>query len=149
MQFLRCRLPHSRIFQNAIFTGPRAGEANNFCFIQFYLLVLFMKKSSNAPRKRILKDHCLRVFLTVLRTYSTLLRLTGKTLYVEDRLFATLDASAHFCRLPSGSPIYFADTIGFISDLPLQLFASFEATLSHVVSAVSFFPVSFFNFGLL
>uniref|UniRef100_A0A914DBS3 Hflx-type G domain-containing protein n=1 Tax=Acrobeloides nanus TaxID=290746 RepID=A0A914DBS3_9BILA len=31
--------------------------------------------------------------------------------------------------------IFLADTIGFISNLPIQLFASFSATLSHVVNA--------------
>ncbi|VDM25414.1 unnamed protein product [Toxocara canis] len=67
---------------------------------------------------------------------SLIRRLTGdKSIFVEDRLFATLDASAHFCRLPSGTPILLTDTIGFISDLPVQLFASFHATLSHVVNA--------------
>uniref|UniRef100_A0A0N5AXZ0 Hflx-type G domain-containing protein n=1 Tax=Syphacia muris TaxID=451379 RepID=A0A0N5AXZ0_9BILA len=63
---------------------------------------------------------------------SLIKRLTGRDLYVEDRLFATLDTSEFFCRLPSGHPIYLADTIGFISDLPTYLFASFRATLSCV-----------------
>uniref|UniRef100_A0A0M3J180 Putative gtp-binding protein hflx (inferred by orthology to a S. mansoni protein) n=1 Tax=Anisakis simplex TaxID=6269 RepID=A0A0M3J180_ANISI len=67
---------------------------------------------------------------------SLIRRLTGnESIFVEDRLFATLDASSHFCRLPSGIPILLTDTIGFISDLPVQLFASFRATLSHVLNA--------------
>uniref|UniRef100_F1KZZ6 GTP-binding protein 6 n=1 Tax=Ascaris suum TaxID=6253 RepID=F1KZZ6_ASCSU len=67
---------------------------------------------------------------------SLIRRLTqDESIFVEDRLFATLDSSAHFCRLPSGTPILLTDTIGFISDLPMQLFASFHATLSHVVNA--------------
>lgn len=64
-------------------------------------------------------------------------RLTGRDVYVEDRLFATLDTSLHIYRLPSGFPILLADTIGFISNLPTQLLASFQATLSHVANAVS------------
>uniref|UniRef100_A0A914ENY3 Hflx-type G domain-containing protein n=1 Tax=Acrobeloides nanus TaxID=290746 RepID=A0A914ENY3_9BILA len=53
----------------------------------------------------------------------------------EDRLFATLDTSLHPTFLPSRNRIFLADTIGFISNLPIQLFASFSATLSHVVNA--------------
>uniref|UniRef100_A0AAF5Q567 GTP-binding protein HflX n=1 Tax=Wuchereria bancrofti TaxID=6293 RepID=A0AAF5Q567_WUCBA len=66
---------------------------------------------------------------------SLIKRLTGRNLYVEDRLFATLDTSLHVFRLPSGLPILFADTIGFISNLPTQLLASFQATLNHVANA--------------
>ncbi|VDN03387.1 unnamed protein product [Thelazia callipaeda] len=66
---------------------------------------------------------------------SLIKRLTGRDLYVEDRLFATLDTSLHLYRLPSGLPILFADTIGFISNLPSELLASFQATLNHVSNA--------------
>ncbi|KAM3717992.1 putative GTP-binding protein [Dirofilaria immitis] len=66
---------------------------------------------------------------------SLIKRLTGRNLYVEDRLFATLDTSLHVFRLPSGLSILFADTIGFISNLPTQLLASFQATLDHVANA--------------
>lgn len=67
-----------------------------------------------------------------------LFRLTKRDIYVEDRLFATLDTSLHVFRLPSGLSILLADTIGFISNLPTQLLASFQATLNHVANAVSF-----------
>ncbi|KAI6198388.1 putative GTP-binding protein 6 [Aphelenchoides fujianensis] len=53
----------------------------------------------------------------------------------EDRLFATLDTTLHHALLPSKCGIFLADTIGFIADLPLNLIASFEATLRHVVNA--------------
>ncbi|VBB30769.1 unnamed protein product [Acanthocheilonema viteae] len=66
---------------------------------------------------------------------SLIKRLTKRNLYVEDRLFATLDTSLHVFRLPSGLPVLFADTIGFISNLPTQLLASFQATLNHVENA--------------
>ncbi|VDO53678.1 unnamed protein product [Brugia timori] len=46
-----------------------------------------------------------------------------------------MDTSLHVFRLPSGLPILFADTIGFISNLPTQLLASFQATLNHVANA--------------
>ncbi|TKR61335.1 hypothetical protein L596_028455 [Steinernema carpocapsae] len=61
-------------------------------------------------------------------------KLTGaESLKGEDRLFATLDTSLHPAILPSRRRVMFADTIGFISQLPVQLFSSFSATLSHVV----------------
>uniref|UniRef100_A0A7E4VI14 Hflx-type G domain-containing protein n=1 Tax=Panagrellus redivivus TaxID=6233 RepID=A0A7E4VI14_PANRE len=63
-------------------------------------------------------------------------KLTGaKHIFGEDRLFATLDTTVHSALLPSGCRVVFADTIGFISSLPVTLFASFQATLKHVVNA--------------
>ncbi|CAD5226551.1 unnamed protein product [Bursaphelenchus okinawaensis] len=53
----------------------------------------------------------------------------------ENRLFATLDTTIHPALLPSRNRIILADTIGFISDLPIGLIASFEATLRHVKKA--------------
>uniref|UniRef100_A0A914I8H5 G domain-containing protein n=1 Tax=Globodera rostochiensis TaxID=31243 RepID=A0A914I8H5_GLORO len=53
----------------------------------------------------------------------------------ENRLFATLDTTLHQAVLPSRHKILLADTIGFISNLPLKLFASFTATLQHVERA--------------
>lgn len=63
--------------------------------------------------------------------------MTGSTsIFGEDRLFATLDTTLHHAILPSSnSSIFLADTIGFISDLPVSLIASFEATLRHVINA--------------
>lgn len=72
------------------------------------------------------------VHLTILICFS----LTGATgIFGEDRLFATLDTTLHQAVLPSRCAILLADTIGFISDLPIDLIASFEATLCHVVNA--------------
>uniref|UniRef100_A0AC35UAZ0 Hflx-type G domain-containing protein n=1 Tax=Rhabditophanes sp. KR3021 TaxID=114890 RepID=A0AC35UAZ0_9BILA len=63
-------------------------------------------------------------------------KVTGaSSLHPEDRLFATLDTSLHHAVLPSKNNIYLADTIGFISHLPTQLFGSFSATLMHAMSA--------------
>ncbi|CAD6193654.1 unnamed protein product [Caenorhabditis auriculariae] len=60
-------------------------------------------------------------------------KLTGaESLQPQDRLFATLDTTRHQARLPSGRSVVFADTIGFLSDLPTNLIAAFQATLSHV-----------------
>ena len=57
----------------------------------------------------------------------------------EDRLFATLDSTAHQGKLPSGMNALFIDTVGFISDLPHELVESFATTLEDVKTSVSFF----------
>uniref|UniRef100_A0A915MVW5 Hflx-type G domain-containing protein n=1 Tax=Meloidogyne javanica TaxID=6303 RepID=A0A915MVW5_MELJA len=63
-------------------------------------------------------------------------RLTdSSSLLGENRLFATLDSTTHLSTLPSSIKVIFADTIGFISNLPIKLLASFSATLQHVESA--------------
>jgi len=46
-----------------------------------------------------------------------------------------LDATARRIELPSGRPAILSDTVGFISDLPVQLVDAFRATLEEVVEA--------------
>ena len=55
----------------------------------------------------------------------------------EDKLFATLDTTAHRGRLPTGLNLVYVDTVGFITDLPHELVESFAATLEDVKTAVS------------
>jgi len=62
-------------------------------------------------------------------------RLTDAGVLVEDKLFATLDSTARSLSLGKGSEIILSDTVGFISDLPHHLVASFRATLREVVEA--------------
>ncbi|MDR6224284.1 GTPase HflX [Desmospora profundinema] len=67
---------------------------------------------------------------------STLLnRLTGADVLTEDRLFATLDPTSRFCRLPSGEDVLLTDTVGFIRHLPHHLVAAFRSTLEQVREA--------------
>ena len=67
---------------------------------------------------------------------STLMNaLTKAGVYVEDRLFATLDATTRVLVLEHGQKVLLTDTIGFINNLPHQLIASFHATLAEVRSA--------------
>lgn len=54
----------------------------------------------------------------------------------EDKLFATLDTTAHQGKLPSGINLLYIDTVGFISDLPHELVESFATTLEDVKTAV-------------
>ncbi|MDE0969457.1 MAG: GTPase HflX [Octadecabacter sp.] len=62
-------------------------------------------------------------------------RLTGANVFVQDMLFATLDPTMRKVELPNGDAIIMSDTVGFISDLPTQLVASFRATLEEVLEA--------------
>ena len=61
---------------------------------------------------------------------STLLnRLSGAGVLVEDRLFATLDATTRRLQLPGGEAVLLSDTVGFVRKLPHQLVESFRSTL--------------------
>ena len=67
---------------------------------------------------------------------STLLNtLTDADVFVEDRLFATLDTRTRKWTLARGAEVLLSDTIGFIKSLPHKLVASFKATLEETVNA--------------
>ena len=67
---------------------------------------------------------------------STLLNaLTGSDVVAEDKLFATLDTRSRTMRLPSGRQVIVTDTVGFIRDLPKDLFAAFRATFDETQDA--------------
>ncbi len=67
---------------------------------------------------------------------SSLLRaLSGSELFVEDRLFATLDSATRSVDLGSGYEALLTDTVGFIRKLPHHLVASFRSTLEEAAEA--------------
>ncbi len=67
---------------------------------------------------------------------STLFRsLTGADAYVADQLFATLDPTVRRIVLPGGTPAVVADTVGFIRELPHELVAAFQSTLTEARAA--------------
>ena len=67
---------------------------------------------------------------------STLLnRLTDAGVLVEDRLFATLDATTRRLSLPGGEQVLVTDTVGFIRKLPHQLVEACKSTLDVAVDA--------------
>ncbi|WP_420444359.1 GTPase HflX [Candidatus Poriferisodalis sp.] len=67
---------------------------------------------------------------------STLLRrLTGANVLVENRLFATLDATTRRLQLPGGETVLLTDTVGFIKKLPTSLIEAFMSTLEEVAEA--------------
>ncbi|PQQ05017.1 GTP-binding protein [Prunus yedoensis var. nudiflora] len=61
--------------------------------------------------------------------------LSNSDLYSDSRLFATVDPKLRSVFLPSGKKVLVSDTVGFISDLPVQLVEAFNATLEEVVEA--------------
>ena len=67
---------------------------------------------------------------------STLMnKLTGASVYVEDKLFSTLDTRTRQWRLKDWGRVLLSDTVGFIRELPHHLIASFKATLEEARQA--------------
>ena len=61
--------------------------------------------------------------------------MTGAQVFAQDMLFATLDPTMRAVQLPSGIDVILSDTVGFISELPTELVASFRSTLEEVIAA--------------
>ncbi|XP_072045712.1 putative GTP-binding protein 6 [Amphiura filiformis] len=60
--------------------------------------------------------------------------LTGDSkMIAKDQLFTTLDVTVHGGNLPNKMRVIYVDTVGFISNLPHELVASFAATLEDVL----------------
>lgn len=66
---------------------------------------------------------------------SILKGLSGADLFIEDRLFATLDPATRAVDLGDGYRALVTDTVGFIRKLPHDLVASFRATLEETREA--------------
>ncbi len=67
---------------------------------------------------------------------STLMNtITQADVYVEDKLFATLDTTVRSFLLPTGKQALISDTVGFIRKLPPHLVASFRSTLTEASDA--------------
>ncbi|MDF3020118.1 MAG: hflX [Steroidobacteraceae bacterium] len=67
---------------------------------------------------------------------STLFRaLTGNDAYIADQLFATLDPTVRRIVLPGNTQVVVADTVGFIRELPHDLVAAFQSTLTEAREA--------------
>lgn len=67
---------------------------------------------------------------------STLMNaLTQAHVFVEDKLFATLDPTSRRLDLPGGQTVLLTDTVGFINKLPHQLIDAFSSTLEEVRKA--------------
>ncbi len=67
---------------------------------------------------------------------STLLNaLTDSNVFVEDKLFATLDTATRKYTLKNNQDILLIDTVGFIRKLPHLLVAAFKSTLEEAIQA--------------
>jgi GTP-binding protein HflX len=67
---------------------------------------------------------------------STLMNaLTRAGVFVEDKLFATLDPTTRALRLPTGDKVMVVDTVGFIHKIPHSLIDAFKSTLEEVSRA--------------
>lgn len=67
---------------------------------------------------------------------STLLNaLTKSEVFVEDKMFATLDTSSRRLKFPEEKELIITDTVGFIRDLPEDLVSAFKSTLDELEDA--------------
>jgi GTP-binding protein HflX len=66
---------------------------------------------------------------------SVLKAMTGAELYIEDKLFATLDTTTRKLELPDAQIVLASDTVGFIRKLPHTLVEAFKSTLDEVLYA--------------
>lgn len=94
-----------------------------------------------AHRVRLRQERAERMPVVALTGYtnagkSTLHRaLAGSDVLAENRLFATLDATARRVEPPQGEPFVLVDTVGFVQKLPHHLVAAFRSTLEEVTAA--------------
>ncbi len=61
--------------------------------------------------------------------------LTHSDVFVEDRLFATLEPTTRRVSYPTGERVIFTDTVGFIERLPEDLVRAFRSTLEELEDA--------------
>lgn len=61
--------------------------------------------------------------------------MTKAGVFVEDKLFATLDPTVRKLKLPSGRHVLLADTVGFIKKLPHSVIEAFKATFEEIAHA--------------
>ena len=95
---------------------------------------VFLHKETQSKKRENVKKVCLIGYTNAGK--STLFnRLTDAGVLVEDKLFATLSTTSRKLSLSKGRNMILSDTVGFISDLPHHLVASFRATLKDVVDA--------------
>ena len=67
---------------------------------------------------------------------STLMNsISGANVFVEDKLFATLDTTIRSVELNTAHKILLSDTVGFVRKLPHHLVATFKSTLKEVLDA--------------
>jgi GTP-binding protein HflX len=102
--------------------------------IQRILQQIIKQKTTQRKNRTNVKKVCLVGYTNAGK--STLFNaLTNAGVLVEDKLFATLDSTTRQLKMDIGGNIVISDTVGFISNLPHHLVASFKATLMEVEDA--------------
>ena len=87
------------------------------------------RRTQRKQRERNSFRNCALVGYTNAGKSSLLNALTGADVFVENKLFATLDPTTRKFFLGEGSTILLTDTVGFISNLPHTLINAFRSTL--------------------
>lgn len=95
---------------------------------------VFLHKENQSKQRERVKKVCL-VGYTNAGKSTIFNRLTKAGVLVQDKLFATLSTTTRKLELSKGRDMILSDTVGFISELPHHLVASFRATLKDVVDA--------------
>ncbi len=97
-----------------------------------------VRRKRRVQRKRRLRrpiPNCAIVGYTNAGKSSLLNALTGAEVFIEDKLFATLDPTTRRLRLPNQQELLVSDTVGFIRKLPHLLVEAFKATLEEAMVA--------------
>ncbi len=107
---------------------------NQIVTIEKKLKSIMIQKDTQSKQRANLKRVCLVGYTNAGK--STLFnQLTNADVLAEDKLFATLGSTVRMLKLDRGKEIVLSDTVGFISQLPHHLVASFRATLKEVTEA--------------
>jgi GTP-binding protein HflX len=93
------------------------------------------RETQRKARSRSRVTHVALVGYTNAGKSTMLNQLTDADVHVEDRLFATLDATTRRLELPGGEGVLATDTVGFIAKLPHQLVEAFRSTLDVAAEA--------------
>ncbi len=95
------------------------------------------RETQRKKRERVPLPSCALAGYTNAGKSSLLNALTGADVFVEDKLFATLDPTTRKLQLKnaSGTNILLTDTVGFISNLPHSLVNAFKSTLEEAQRA--------------
>ncbi|MCR5316958.1 MAG: GTPase HflX [Treponema sp.] len=93
------------------------------------------RRTQRKQRERNSFKSCALVGYTNAGKSSLLNALTGADVFVENKLFATLDPTTRKFSLGEGSTILLTDTVGFIANLPHTLVNAFRSTLEEAAFA--------------
>ena len=97
------------------------------------LEVRSQRATQRKQRERLPVPHAAIVGYTNAGKSSLLKKLTGADVYVENKLFATLDATTRRIELPGGQGLLLTDTVGFVRKLPHRLIEAFKSTLEEAL----------------